>query len=107
MTNQKNQPNAQSQQPIWRQFSKSALAHVELGMHENVLVTHEHLRKLRECAEIMRETKSNKLFVVATRNNPQVKFLVKTLIHLGVSCGKIECIVDAHGGKHIEIFVLP
>lgn len=105
MTNRKNQQNVASTPLSWEPLKKNALAHVVLGMQENVLVTHEHLRKLRQCVEHIQGKKDRKLYVVAQRNNPQVKFLIKTLLHLGVSCGQINCLIDASNCLNIEIFV--
>jgi len=107
MPNQKNQQSSAKAAVDWQLLKKNASVNVVLGMQENVLVTHEHLRKLRECAEQLQGSESNKLYIVAQRNNPQVKFLIKTLIHLGVSCGKINCLINTSHCSHIEIFVLP
>lgn len=107
MTSQKNPQSLAQSRDSWEQMKKNALAHVVLGTQENVLVTHEHLKQLRVCAEQMQQAGDEKLYIMGSRNNPQVKFLVKTLIHLGVSCGQIHCLFEPQSRSHIEIVVTP
>jgi len=107
MTSRKNQQSLARSRESWDQIRKSARAHVVLGTQENVLVTHEHLKQLRHCAEQMQQASDEKLYIIGSRNNPQIKFLVKTLIHLGVSCGKIHCLIEPHNQANIEILVAP
>jgi len=105
MTNRKNQESLTGTELSWEQIKKNALMSVALGRQENVLVTHEHLRKLRQCAEKIQEDNTRKLYIAGQRHNPQVKFLIKTLIHLGVSCGQIHCLIKPKNPLTIELFV--
>jgi len=107
MTRRKDQLSLAQNRESWQQIKKIARVHVILGTQENVLVTHEHLKQLRHCAEHMQQQSGDKLYIIGTRNNPQVKFLVKTLIHLGVSCGQIHCLIEPRNHSNIEILVAP
>lgn len=107
MTSRKDQLSLAQKPDSFEQIKKNARAQLLLGTQENVLVTHEHLKQLRQCAEHMQQAGGDKLYIIGSRNNPQVKFLVKTLIHLGVSCGQIHCLIEAQQQSNIEIVIAP
>lgn len=89
-----------------QQLKSKAFYNVALGIKDNVLVTHEQLFELRQCVDQAIARKNYQLYIVAQRQLPQVKFLVKTLIHLGISCGQIECLYSQSEAAGLAIFLL-
>ena len=79
-----------------------------LRLKQPVLATHRELSVLRRCAEMLREKSPRFIHVVANANTKKTKFIVNTLMHLGVSCGKIKVSAaesSQNGGQDVWIFV--
>ena len=79
-----------------------------LRLKQHVLATHHELSVLRRCVEMLREQSPRFIHVVANSNKQKTKFIVNTLMHLGVSCGQIKVSgADSSqvGGQEVWIFV--
>lgn len=61
-----------------------------LNIKEHVLTTHRELAILRRCSEVLRAEPKRKLLILSPAHQVKTNFIVKTLLHLGVSCGQIE-----------------
>ncbi len=56
----------------------------------DIFITSDELSLLRHCAERIKDKPNISLRIIATNRNKKIAFIVKTLIHLGVSCGQIN-----------------
>jgi hypothetical protein len=61
-----------------------------LKLKRHVLATHQELRTLRRCAEMLQDRSRRIVHVVAATSQKKTDFIVNTLMHLGVSCGQIK-----------------
>ena len=61
-----------------------------LKLKRHVLATHQELRTLRRCAEMLQDKSRRIVHVVAATSQKKTDFIVNTLMHLGVSCGQIK-----------------
>ncbi|MCG6969758.1 MAG: hypothetical protein LJE85_08340 [Gammaproteobacteria bacterium] len=61
-----------------------------LKLKRHVLATHQELRTLRRCAEMLHDHSQRIVHVVAATSQKKTDFVVNTLMHLGVSCGQIK-----------------
>ena len=77
-----------------------------LDTDDNVLATHKELAILRHCSEMVRAQPDNRLRIVSPRRKPQTKFIVNTLMHLGVSCGQIELLSRSEQSQADGIWLL-
>lgn len=75
---------------------KNALFGFCLNVKEHVLATHRELAILRQCSDLIHEAPNRRLCIVSSMTKNQTNFIVKTLLHLGVSCGQIEIKQTAH-----------
>jgi hypothetical protein len=69
---------------------RSCIYGICLRLKQHVLATHQELSILRGCADMMRDQSPRVIHVVASANKQKTKFIVNTLMHLGVSCGQIK-----------------
>jgi hypothetical protein len=74
----------------FRTLIRSCVYGICLRLKQHVLATHQELSILRSCADMMREKSPRFIHVVANANKQKTKFIVNTLMHLGVSCGQIK-----------------
>lgn len=75
---------------------KNALFGFCLNIKEHVLATHKELAILRQCSKLLHEAPDRRLCIVSSTKQNQTTFIVKTLLHLGVSCGQIEVNQTTH-----------
>jgi hypothetical protein len=61
-----------------------------LKLKRHVLATHQELKTLRRCAEMLKDQSQRIVHVVAAAGQQKTDFIVNTLQHLGVSCGQIR-----------------
>ena len=71
-------------------LAKSALWGICLNIKEHVIATHQELAILRRCATVACEKPNQVIHVVSADKTKHTNFIVKTLIHFGVSCGQIS-----------------
>lgn len=87
---------------------RSCIYGICLRLKQHVLATHQELSILRGCADMMREKSPRFIHVVANANKQKTKFIVNTLLHLGVSCGQIKVSTagpNLDGNQDVWIFV--
>ena len=72
------------------QLAKNALWGICLNITEHVIATHQELAILRRCATIACEKPNQVIHVISGDKTKHTNFIVKTLIHFGVSCGQIS-----------------
>ncbi len=56
---------------------------------DNILATYRDLVNLRQCSEYLCGKENRVVRIVSPENKKHTDFIVKTLLHLGVSCGQI------------------
>ena len=66
-----------------------------LQAQSNTLVTHEDLALLRRCANALQMSPNRIVNVVAESDNTRARYVIKTLLHLGVSIGQITLNSDS------------
>ena len=71
-------------------LAKSALWGICLNIKEHVIATHQELAILRRCATVACEKPNQVIHVIAANKTKHTNYIVKTLIHFGVSCGQIS-----------------
>lgn len=71
------------------ELTQHALWGAQLNMGNQVVATHQELAMLRQCAEHASEHKNCIVHVISSCTQKQVYYLVKTLMHFGISCGQI------------------
>ncbi|WP_455200374.1 hypothetical protein [Kaarinaea lacus] len=71
-------------------LAKRALWGICLNIKEHVIATHQELAILRRCATVACEKPNQVIHVVSANKTKHTSFIVKTLIHFGVSCGQIS-----------------
>ena len=71
-------------------LAKSALWGICLNIKDHVIATHQELAILRRCATVACEKPNQVIHVVSANKTKHTNFIVKTLIHFGVSCGQIS-----------------
>lgn len=69
---------------------KNAIHGVVFNLKEHVLATHREIALLRQCSEFLHNEPNRVVHIVASRHHKHRKFIEKTLMHLGVSCGQIN-----------------
>ena len=72
------------------QLAKSALWGICLNLKEHVIATHQELAILRRCATLACDKPNQVIHVVAADKTKHTTFIVRTLMHFGVSCGQIN-----------------
>ena len=94
--------------PGFSHLAKHALWGICLNIKEHVIATHQELAILRRCATVACEKPGQVIHVVAADKPKQTNFIVKTLIHFGVSCGQISvspASIDESAPQGIWLFV--
>ena len=71
------------------ELTRHALWGAQLNMGNQVVATHQELAMLRQCAEHASENKNYIVHVISSCTQQQIYYLVKTLMHFGISCGRI------------------
>ena len=66
-----------------------ALWGICLNLKEHIIATHQELALLRRCAKLACERPEQVIHVVSPGNTGHASYIVKTLMHFGVSCGQI------------------
>ena len=72
------------------QLTENALWGFCLNIQEHVIATHQELAILRHCATIACDEPDTVIHVIAVDKSKHTRFIVKTLMHFGVSCGRIN-----------------
>ena len=70
-------------------LTQHAVWGARLSMKNKVVATHQELAMLRQCAENTLDRTNHVVHVISSNNQQQTYYLVKTLMHLGISCGQI------------------
>lgn len=70
-------------------LTQHAIWGARLNMNRQIVATHQELAMLRQCAEHTRDRSRHVVHVITSNNEQQTYYLVKTLMHLGISCGQI------------------
>jgi hypothetical protein len=70
-------------------LTQQAIWGAQLNLSEQIIATHQELAMLRRCASQALDIPNHVVHVISSSNKRRVDYLVKTLIHLGVSCGNI------------------
>lgn len=71
------------------ELTQQAVWGTHLNTSNQVIATHQELAMLRQCASQALQTPNHVVHVISSRNQQRTNYLVKTLIHLGISCGNI------------------
>lgn len=82
--------NGHDREGPFKGLFRSCIYGICLRLKRHVLATHQELSILRSCAEMIRDKSPRFIHVVAHANKQKTKFIVNTLMHLGVSCGQIK-----------------
>jgi hypothetical protein len=61
-----------------------------LNLKEHVVATHRELALLRRCAKLAMDEPQQVIHVVSPDDTGRANYIVKTLMHFGVSCGQIK-----------------
>ena len=61
-----------------------------LSSQNNTLFTHTDISLLRKCVNVLSLAPNRYINVVGPNNDPRTRFVIKTLLHLGVSVGQIN-----------------
>ncbi len=71
-------------------LARNALWGMCLNIKEHVIATHQELAILRRCATVACEKPDQVIHVLSANKSKHTNYIVKTLIHFGVSCGQIN-----------------
>ena len=71
------------------ELTQHAIWGAQLNMGREVVATHQELVMLRQCAAHALNEQNNVVHVISSHTQQQIYYLVKTLMHFGISCGKI------------------
>ena len=72
------------------ELARLALWGICLNLKEKVVATHSELAILRRCAELVNDKPNQVIHVISPLKTQHTNFIVKTLMHFGVSCGQIS-----------------
>ena len=70
-------------------LTQQAIWGAQINLSDQIIATHQELAMLRQCASQALDKPNHVVHVIASPNKRRVNYLVKTLLHLGVSCGNI------------------
>lgn len=70
-------------------LTQHAVWGARLNMENKVVATHQELAMLRQCAKHTLDKSNHVVHLITSNNQQQTYYLVKTLMHLGISCGQI------------------
>jgi hypothetical protein len=76
---------------------KNCAYKVGIKLRRHILATHKELEILRSCSRLINSGSNHKVYIVAPAGNKQTDFITKTLIHFGVSCGRISVVSSGPG----------
>ena len=71
------------------ELTHNALWGAHINMGKQVVATHQALAMLRQCASHALNKPQHVVHVISSYTQQQIYYLVKTLMHLGISCGQI------------------
>ena len=71
------------------ELAEQAIWGAQLNMGNQVVATHQELVMLRQCAAHALTGRDCVVHVISSYTQQQIYYLVKTLMHFGISCGKI------------------
>lgn len=71
------------------ELTRNALWGAQVNMGKQVVATHQALALMRECASHALNKPHHVVHVISSYTQQQVYYLVKTMMHLGISCGQI------------------
>lgn len=60
-----------------------------LNLKDHVIATHRELALLRRCAKVAMDEPDQVIHVISPEDTGRANYIVKTLMHFGVSCGQI------------------
>ncbi len=63
---------------------------IYLSTQAHALFTHTDISLLRRCVNALSMAPNRYINVVSPNNDPRTRFVIKTLLHLGVSIGQIS-----------------
>jgi hypothetical protein len=76
---------------------KNCAYKVGIKLRKHILATHKELEILRSCSRLINLESNHKVYIVAPAGNKQTDFIIKTLMHFGVSCGRISVVPSVPG----------
>lgn len=88
-----NTPNehlAEIESTSFYKLASQAVYGVCLNLKDQVVATHREFGILRRCADILASNPDQELHILSPGNMVRTRYIVKTLMHLGVSCGRIN-----------------
>lgn len=71
------------------ELAQHAIWGAQINPGKQIVATHQEIAMLRQCAEQAAGKPNRIVHVFASIHPTRVSYLVKTLMHLGVSCGNI------------------
>lgn len=72
------------------ELTQHAVWGAQLNMNsQEVVATHQELAMLRQCAAHALNKQNHVVHVISSHTQQQIYYLVKTLMHFGISCGQI------------------
>ena len=71
------------------ELTQQAVWGARLNIGNGVIATNQELAMLRQCAESALNNSNRVVHVISAFTQQQIYYLVKTLLHLGISCGQI------------------
>ena len=84
------------------ELAKKALWGIGLNVREQVVATHRELAILRRCAKLVNNEPGQVIHLISPLKTQQTNYIVKTLMHFGVSCGQINVTASASDGSDPE-----
>ena len=71
------------------ELTQQAIWGAQLNMGSEVVATHQELVLLRQCAAHVLNRRDHVVHVISSYTQQQIYYLVRTLMHFGISCGQI------------------
>jgi len=71
------------------ELTQNAVWGAQLNMGNQVVATHHELAMMRQCAAHALNKPEHVVHVISSYTQQQIYYLVKTLMHFGISCGQI------------------
>ena len=68
---------------------QNALWGAQLNMGKQVIANHQALAMMRQCASHALNKPQHMVHVISSYTQQQIYYLIKTLLHFGISCGQI------------------
>lgn len=92
----------------FKRIVRNCVYKIGIKIEEHILVTHNELAALRNCSRVISADPNRFVYVVAPAEKKQTNFIIRTLMHLGVSCGQISFIPSkprSDRGEEILLYV--